>query len=68
MGEEEVLRGGRTGTARMVPNVGVVLSEERLRLLAPGWEANYKSLRRMDELSLGETEPATLFVWRLGQP
>ncbi|MGI5835701.1 MAG: hypothetical protein ACOX87_04305 [Chloroflexota bacterium] len=45
------------------PTGGVPLSEERLKLLAPAWETTYRSLRQMDELELGETEPATLFVW-----
>ncbi len=60
--------GGESMEARMVPTGGVVLSEERLRLLAPQWEATYRGLRRMDELPLGETEPATLFVWEMEQP
>lgn len=47
-----------------IPTGGVSLSDERLRLLAPSWAATYRGLRRMDELDLGETEPATLFVWR----
>lgn len=50
------------------PAGGVPLSQERLQLLAPAWEATYRTLRRMDELELGEVEPATLFVWRLEQP
>ncbi len=50
------------------PTGGAVLSEDRLRILRPAWEANYRSLRRMDELSLGEIEPATLFVWEGEQP
>jgi hypothetical protein len=68
MEKEKGLGGDETVAARMVPNGGVSLSEERLRFLATQWEGNFKSLRRMDELSLGETEPATLFVWRLVQP
>ncbi|GEM_PF-1424971 len=43
---------------------GVSLSEERLQALAPAWAATYRSLRSMDGLELGETEPATIFVWR----
>lgn len=46
-----------------IPSGGVSLSQERLKLLSPQWEATYRSLRRMDELELGEMEPATLFVW-----
>jgi hypothetical protein len=42
----------------------VVLSEERLRLLAPLWEATHRNLRRMDSLERGDTEPATIFVWK----
>ncbi len=53
----------KVGAARMVPTGGIQLSEERLRLLAPAWEATHQGLRRMDELTLGEIEPATLFVW-----
>ncbi len=50
------------------PTGGVPLSQERLELLAPAWEATRRALRRMDELELGEVEPATIFVWRLEQP
>ncbi len=56
------------GVAGAIPTGGTFLSEERLRLLAPQWEANYRSLRRMDEFHLGEIEPATLFVWEEEQP
>ncbi len=58
---------GYGGTAWTVPTGGTTLTEERLRLLAPQWEATYRSLRRMDEFHLGEIEPATLFVWEEGQ-
>jgi hypothetical protein len=43
---------------------GVTLSEERLKLLAPMWEATYRNLRLMDSLDLGDREPATIFVWK----
>ena len=46
------------------PTGGVPLTEERLRALDPQWERTRQSLRTMDEAALGETEPATLFVWR----
>ena len=58
---------GDGGAARTVPTGGTILTEERQRLLASQWEATYRSLRRMDELHLGEIEPATLFVWEEGQ-
>jgi len=57
-----------SATPRVAPTGGIPLSEERLRALDPGWKANYEALRRMDQLILGETEPATLFVWRFEQP
>ncbi len=53
----------QSGEARRIPTGRILLSEERLRLLADGWEGNYRSLRTMDGLALGETEPATLFIW-----
>jgi hypothetical protein len=43
---------------------GVVLSEERLKLLAPMWEATYRNLRLMDSVDLGDSEPATTFIWK----
>jgi hypothetical protein len=53
-----------TGPAGITLTGGVVLSEERLKLLAPMWEATYRNLRRMDSLELGDREPATIFVWK----
>ena len=53
---------------RVQPTGGIPLTEERLQALGPGWKANHEALRRMDELILGETEPATLFVWRFERP
>ena len=50
-------------TSPMAPTGAVPLSQERLRLLAPVWEMTSKGLRAMDDLPLGETEPATIFVW-----
>jgi len=47
----------------MIPTGGVFLGEERCRFLLPQWEGTYQTMRRMDGLELGETEPATIFVW-----
>lgn len=52
---------------RIVPTGGVPLREERLRLLGPRWEALARSLRRLDDVSLGDAEPATMFIWRRSQ-
>ncbi len=41
----------------------VPLSLERRRLLASAWETTSRGLRAMDDLELGETEPATIYVW-----
>ncbi len=49
--------------SEMVPTGGVPATQERLRELAPQWEAVFRGLRRMDEIELGEREPFTLFVW-----
>jgi len=51
----------------MAPTGAVPLSQERLRLLAPAWESTSQGLRSMDDLPLGETEPATIFVWEAGE-
>jgi hypothetical protein len=55
---------GATEHAGITLTGGVVLSEERLKLLAPMWEATYRNLRRMDSIELGDREPATIFVWK----
>ena len=59
---------GPTKPAQPSPAGAVALSGERLRLLAPQWEEISRTIRRMDQLRLGETEPATLFIWREEQP
>ncbi|MEW6265175.1 MAG: hypothetical protein AB1641_19025 [Thermodesulfobacteriota bacterium] len=51
-----------------VPTGGVTLDGERLKLAAGPWESVHRLLRGLDELKIGETEPATLFVWRSGEP
>ncbi len=52
-------KGGETPA----PTGGIQLSPARLAEVAQQWQGTARSLRRMDELALGETEPATLFVW-----
>jgi hypothetical protein len=52
----------------MVPTGGVPLSDQRLRELAPQWEAIFRDVRRMDQIELGEREPFTLFVWKEDRP
>ena len=47
----------------MIPTGGVALREEQQRSVLSQWETTYRTLRRMDSLALGETEPATIFVW-----
>ncbi|MHB0870479.1 MAG: hypothetical protein ACYC66_17585 [Chloroflexota bacterium] len=57
-------RNGRTeGGAAPTPTGGIQLSPARLTEIAQQWQGTAQSLRRMDELALGEIEPATLFVW-----
>ena len=48
---------------QIMPASSIILSEERRRLLRPQWEGTYHTLRQMDGLDLGETEPATIFAW-----
>ncbi|MGE5619013.1 MAG: hypothetical protein ACM3US_07110 [Sphingomonadaceae bacterium] len=55
-------QGNREG-ALSAPMGGIPLRPERLAEIAREWQATAASLRRMDELKLGEIEPATLFVW-----
>ncbi len=45
------------------PAGGVPLAQERLQAIAEQWERTRQNLRTMDDAALGETEPATLFVW-----
>jgi hypothetical protein len=47
----------------MIPTGGTPLSRERRQMLLPQWEAIYQTIRRMDGLDLGESEPATVFQW-----
>jgi len=56
-------RKGATYPLPTPPTGGVPLTEERLRALAASWEQTRQSLRTMDDAILGETEPATIFVW-----
>ncbi len=46
------------------PTGGVSLSKDRMPLAAAQWKKFAPGLRRMDGVSLGDTEPATLLVWR----
>ena len=48
---------------QVMPAPSIILSEERRRLLLPQWQGTYYALRQMDDLDLGETEPATIFAW-----
>lgn len=57
-GEE---KGGRP--LRNAPTGGLPVTDERWPIVEPHWRGNFTTLRLMDELTLGETEPATLFVW-----
>jgi len=50
--------------SQAVPTGGVHLSRDRMPLVAAQWKKFASGLRRMDEVSLGDTEPATLLVWR----
>ncbi len=56
------------GPAQPIPTGGVPLSEERLRVVLPQWEDMHRSIRQMDGLELGETEPATVYIWEESQP
>ncbi len=47
------------------PTGGVQIDQQRMGELASRWERTSLGLRIMDEVALGETEPATLFVWRM---
>lgn len=55
--------GRMPGTAPSAPTGGAPIAPERWDQLAEPWETTYQSLRTMDSIELGETEPATLFVW-----
>jgi hypothetical protein len=49
---------------QMKPTGGVRLSKGRMPLVAPQWKKFASSLRQMDKVDLGNTEPAILFVWK----
>jgi hypothetical protein len=42
---------------------GLPLDEERLKVVLPQWQASHRTIRLMDSIELGETEPATVYVW-----
>lgn len=50
------------------PTGGVPLDDERMGLVFPQWEAMRRSIRMMDGLELGETEPSTVYIWWGCQP
>ena len=50
------------------PVGGVKLGEDRLRLVLPQWEVMHDTIRLMDSLEMGETEPATVYIWWGCQP
>jgi len=50
--------------SQVQPTGGVRLSKDRMPLAAAQWKKFASGLRRMDGVSLGDTEPATLLVWR----
>ncbi len=50
--------------SQVKPTGGVRLSKDRMPLVAAQWKKFASGLRRMDGVSLGDTEPATLLVWR----
>ena len=50
--------------SEMKPTGGVRLSKDRMPLVASQWKKFASSLRQLDKVHLGDTEPATLFVWR----
>ncbi len=50
--------------SQVKPTGGIRLSRDRMPLVAAQWKKFASGLRRMDEAALGDTEPATLLVWR----
>ncbi len=52
------------GISQVKPTGGVRLRKDRMPLVAGQWKKFASGLRRMDGVSLGDTEPATLLVWR----
>ncbi len=50
--------------SQVKPTGGVRLRKDRMPLVAAQWKKFASGLRRMDGVSLGDTEPATLLVWR----
>ncbi len=50
------------------PLCSYVIPESRLQTTVSAWQDTRAQLEAMDEASLGETEPAIMFGWRLNQP
>ncbi len=59
-GEEKIAAFLPTGALRLTP--------ERLKVVLPQWEAMRRSIRQMDGMETGETEPAPIYVWQEERP
>lgn len=53
---------------RPTPTGGLRLTPERLKVVQPQWEAMRRSIRQMDGMEMGETEPASIYVWQEERP
>lgn len=59
-GEEKIQGISPTGALRLAP--------ERLKVVLPQWAAMSRSIRQMDGMEMGETEPASVYVWQEERP
>ena len=51
-------------TLQVKPTGAVRLRKRRMALVASQWKKFASSLRQIDEVSIGDAEPATFFVWK----
>lgn len=47
----------------MIPTGAAPLETDRLEAIRSAWEGMFRTFRRMDEVKVGDTEPATIFTW-----
>lgn len=59
---------GEENIQGIAPTGALRLASDRLKVVLPQWEAMSRSIRQMDGMEMGETEPASVYVWQEERP